>query len=59
MSELKKLIQVKKIIALMLTATFVYLSIVGVIEAKDFMTVFLMIVSFYYGQSTANQKKGE
>lgn len=52
MDKLKALIEVKKIIALMLCFVFCYLAVVGKIEAKDFLTVFLMVISFYYGQST-------
>ena len=59
MEELKKLIQVKKIIAILLTFTFVYLSIAGIIESKDFMTVFLMIIAFYFGQSTSREAAKE
>jgi hypothetical protein len=52
MEKLKALIEVKKIIALILTFVFCFLAVVGKIEAKDFLTVFLMVISFYYGQST-------
>ncbi|MCY6483951.1 hypothetical protein OW763_06260 [Clostridium aestuarii] len=55
MEFIKNLLQIKKIIALVLTGVFSYLSIKGNIESKDFMTVFLMIISFYFGQSTARQ----
>ncbi|SEF87385.1 hypothetical protein SAMN05660865_01226 [Caloramator fervidus] len=43
----------KKIIAIMLTTVFCYLSIKGVVSSTEFLTVFTMIVSFYFGQSTA------
>jgi len=55
MNKLKQLIEVKKIIALVLTFVFSFLSIVGKIDPKDFLTVFLMVISFYYGQSSARQ----
>lgn len=52
MEKLKALIEVKKIIALVLTLVFCYLAVAGKIEPKDYLTVFLMIISFYFGQST-------
>jgi 4-hydroxybenzoate polyprenyltransferase len=55
MKELKRLISVKKIIALLLTLVFCFLAVVGKIESKDFLTIFLMIISFYFGQSTTKE----
>lgn len=52
---MKELLSVKKIIALLLTVVFCYMSVVGKIDPKDYLTVFLMIVSFYFGQSTTRQ----
>jgi len=43
----------KKIIAIMLTGVFCYLSIKGIVSSTEFLTVFTMIISFYFGQSTA------
>lgn len=59
MDKLKALIEVKKLIALLLTIVFCFLAITGKIEAKDYLTVFLMIISFYYGQSTSRQAINE
>lgn len=52
MNELLALLQIKKIIALSLTLVFVILSIKGGIDAQSFLTVFLVIIGFYFGQST-------
>jgi hypothetical protein len=46
-------VSTKKIIAIMLTGVFCFLSIKGVISSTEFLTVFTMIISFYFGQSTA------
>jgi type IV secretory pathway VirB2 component (pilin) len=59
MEKVKALIEVKKLIALLLTIVFCFLAITGKIEAKDYLTVFLMIISFYYGQSTSRQAISE
>lgn len=56
---MKELLQIKKIIALVLTLVFAILSIKGTISAEQFITVFSMIVSFYFGQSAARQAINE
>ena len=43
------LIKVKTIVTLALTAVFCYLSVIGVIPAELFMTVFTVVISFYFG----------
>lgn len=47
--KLAKLINVKSIITILLTIVFSYLSISGDIQPDQFMTVFTVIISFYYG----------
>ena len=34
---------------MVLTAVFAYLAVKGVVTGGDFLTVFLMVVSFYFG----------
>lgn len=48
------LLSVKSIVTLVLTAVFAYLAITGTVSGTDFLTVFLMVVSFYFG--TQSQK---
>ena len=55
METLKNLLQIKKIIALLVTIVFCVLSIKGTISATEFITVFSMVISFYFGQSSARQ----
>ena len=55
MRELKKLIDVKSIVTIILTIVFAYLAIHAVITGEQFLTIFTMIISFYYG--TQYQKK--
>lgn len=52
LSKANKLIEVKKIIALMVISVFCFMSATGKIQADQFTTVSIMIVSFYFGQST-------
>lgn len=56
MSErLNKLLSVKSIMTLVLTVVFAYLSVIGKVSADQFLTVFSMIVAFYFG--TQHEKK--
>lgn len=54
--KLKNLLSVKSIVTLVLTAVFAYLSIIGVISADQFMTVFAVIVAFYFGTQHERKK---
>lgn len=51
-TKLTSLIEVKKIIALMVISVFCILSIKEIVSTEQFTTVAIMIVSFYFGQST-------
>lgn len=44
-----KLINIKSIVTLLLTVVFCYLSIVQVIPPEIFMTVFTVVIAFYFG----------
>ncbi len=56
--NLKKLIDVKSIITLTLTAVFAVLSLKGVISPDQFLTIFTVIIGFYFGVQH-EKKKGE
>ena len=53
--KLAKLVSVKSIVTLVLCAVFAYLSIVGQVQAEQFLTIFTVIISFYFG--TKREKK--
>lgn len=55
--KLAKLIDVKSIVTLLLTIVFAYLAVVQVISGEQFITIFTVIISFYFGTQT--QKKGK
>lgn len=57
--RIAKLIDVKTIVTFALTAAFVYLSILGKIEPEIFMTIYTMIIGFYFGTQTKKNKKEE
>lgn len=47
--RIAKLIDVKTIVTFALTAAFVYLSVSKKIEPQIFMTIYTMIIGFYFG----------
>lgn len=55
--KLTNLIDVKSITTLLLVLVFSYLAIIGVIQPDQFMTVFSVIIAFYFG--TQHQKQTE
>lgn len=47
--KLAKLVNVKSIVTLILCGVFSYLSIMGKIMPDQFLTIFTVIISFYFG----------
>lgn len=54
---LNRLITVKSIITLCLTAVFAYLSATGKIAPEAFQDIFYIVVAFYFGVQTAKSKE--
>lgn len=51
-----KLIDVKSIVTILITMVFSYLSIIGKISSDQFVTLFTIIIGFYFGtQSTKKE----
>lgn len=46
---LQNLLTVKSIVTIVLTLVFSYLSIVGRISGEQFLTIFSVVVAFYFG----------
>lgn len=55
--NINKLLSAKWLISILTTLVFCYLSIVQTISAEQFMTVFVMVVGFYFGQSVGSKNK--
>lgn len=53
--KIAKLINVKSIVTVALTAVFAYLAIVGKISGEQFLMIFTTIIAFYFG--TQHEKK--
>lgn len=50
MKELLKLIDVKSLVTLTLTGTFVYLSVTKGMSESQFMIIFAMVMTFYFAK---------
>lgn len=58
-NNIAKLIDVKSLVTLILTAVFAVLSLKGIVTAEQFLTVFTVVVSFYFGTQYEKNKKEE
>ncbi len=54
-AKIAKLIDVKSIVTLVMTAVFSYLAITKVITGQEFLTIFTVIISFYFGTQVQKQ----
>lgn len=48
-TALINLLKVKSIVTIILTIVFAYLSIIGIINGEQFLTIFSVIIAFYFG----------
>ena len=53
--RLANLLSVKSLVTLVLTAVFAYLAVTGQI-AQDFMTVYAVVIAFYFGTQSQKQQ---
>ncbi|MBO5449569.1 MAG: hypothetical protein J5994_09600 [Ruminococcus sp.] len=58
-TKLSKLIDVKSLVTLLLTAVFCVLAVRGTVSAEQFLTVFTVVISFYFGTQYEKHKGGE
>ena len=54
--RLLKLLTVKSIVTIALTAVFCILAVRGTVDAQQFLTIFTTVVAFYFG--TQAERKG-
>ncbi len=47
--RMQKLFTVKSIVTIVLTAVFAYLAIIGAVDTEQYMTVFTVVIAFYFG----------
>ncbi len=53
---IQNLLTVKSVVTLLLTIVFAYLAVVGRISGEQFLTIFSVVIAFYFG--TQYQKNG-
>lgn len=54
----ENLLKVKSLVTILLTITFAALAFQGRLETKDFYSVIVMVLTFYFGAQSA-KKEGE
>ena len=53
--RLGNLLTIKSIVTLILTGVFAYLTCSGGVAADQFLTVFTVVIAFYFGTQSAKQ----
>ena len=48
-NRLTNLLSVKSIVTIILTLVFAYLSVIRLVSADQFLTVFTVVIGFYFG----------
>lgn len=56
-NKLAKLIDVKSIVTLVMTAVFAGLAAKGTVTSDQFLTVFTTVIAFYFGTQHAKNKE--
>ena len=57
--RLANLLCVKSIVTIVLTAVFAYMTITGHVSAEQFLTVFTVVIAFYFGTQATKKESGE
>ena len=57
--RLANLLAVKSIVTLILTAVFAYLSVSDHVTTDQFLTVFTVVIAFYFGTQAEKRSAGE
>ena len=56
-TRLDKLLSIKSLVTLAMTAVFCVLALRGVLTGQDFLTVFTTVIAFYFGTQTAKKEE--
>ena len=59
MQRAAALLTVKSIVTITLTAVFASLALRGDITGQDFLTIFLMVITFYFGTQSRKNETGK
>lgn len=55
---IQNLLTVKSIVTIILTVIFSYLSVIGTISGEQFLTIFSVVVAFYFGYQNGKKAGG-
>lgn len=55
--KITELINVKSIVTIMMTLVFCVMSVTGRINSEQFITVFTVVISFYFGTQAAKKRE--
>lgn len=55
-NRLSNLMTVKSVVTFALTAAFVYLSITGRVPIEQYMTIYTVVIGFYFGTQVEKNK---
>ena len=58
-NRIANLLTVKSIVTIVLTAVFSVLALRGTISGTEFLTIFTVVISFYFGTQSEKKKKNE
>lgn len=63
MEQIKKraaaLLSVKSIVTIILTVVFAFLAVMNRVTAEQFLTVFTVVIAFYFGTQSTKKETGE
>lgn len=57
LERITKLIDVKSLSTLTMVGVFAFLSVTGEISSEQFLTIFTVVVSFYFGTQVGKKKE--
>lgn len=57
--RLSNLLTIKSLVTLILTAVFAYLTCTGGVKADQFLTVFTVVIAFYFGTQSAKNSTSQ
>lgn len=55
--RISNLFTIKSIVTLVLTGVFAYLSIIKTVTAEQFLTIFTVVIAFYFGTQAAKREE--
>lgn len=57
--RLANLLCVKSIVTIVLTCVFAYMTVMGAVSAEQFLTVFTVVIAFYFGTQAVKEEAKE